>query len=82
MKATFTITLVHTHDYIGLSNMPVEKNKTRKDGLVETRFQKSVRMSSYLVTFIVCDFEHTFGTTGTNDTIKVSHKLIETIWTT
>ena len=72
MKATFTTTLVHRPDYIGLSNMPVKEETTQPNGLVKTLFQKTVPMSSYLVTFIVCDFNHTSGFTGTHNNITVS----------
>merc|ERR1712180_109033 len=43
---------IHT----ALSNMPVEKEQVRADGLIVTTFQESVKMSTYLVAFVVCDF--------------------------
>ncbi|KAF6020004.1 hypothetical protein EB796_021664 [Bugula neritina] len=54
LKATFTTTLIHKPDFTALSNMPVENAFQRPDQLNQTRFQKSVPMSTYLACFIVC----------------------------
>ncbi|XP_048581683.1 glutamyl aminopeptidase-like [Nematostella vectensis] len=76
MKATFTTTIVHEPDYTALTNMPEAINKTRSDGLIETRFMKSVPMSTYLLAFIVCDFKHTETITGEHNNVTLR------VWTT
>ncbi|XP_059170274.1 glutamyl aminopeptidase-like [Physella acuta] len=64
IKAEFTITLIHRPEYIALSNMPQDgqpRPVAMKPGLdlVASKFQRSVSMSTYLVCFIVCDFNYT-----------------------
>jgi len=56
MKATFRLHMVREGIHTALSNMPVEKEQVRADGLIVTTFQESVKMSTYLVAFVVCDF--------------------------
>nr|XP_042907730.1 uncharacterized protein LOC107439767 isoform X3 [Parasteatoda tepidariorum] len=59
-KTTFSVSLMHSPNYIALSNMPVQATKPRQNSsLVVTTFQKSVPMVTYLVCFIVCDFKST-----------------------
>ena len=56
-KSQFIVTLVHEKGYKALSNMPVERVIVREDdGFVESHFRESVKMSTYLLAFIVCDF--------------------------
>lgn len=57
-KSKFIVTLVHEKGYKALSNMPVEKVVKRDDGFVESHFEESVKMSTYLLAFIVCDFAY------------------------
>lgn len=57
-KAQFIVTLVHGKGYKALSNMPELKSVTRDDGFVESHFKESVKMSTYLLAFIVCDFAY------------------------
>ncbi|GFO02313.1 protease m1 Zinc metalloprotease [Plakobranchus ocellatus] len=69
IKAEYTITLIHKPSYIALSNMPQNRKTIPSSvipGLVSTKFQRSVKMSTYLVCYIVCDFEYreTFSKTG------------------
>ena len=69
-KAQFVITMVHDRNKNALSNMPLEKKTVRKDGLIESHFKRSVKMSTYLVAFIVSDFGFTETQTKTRG-IKV-----------
>ena len=57
-KSQFIVTLVHEKGYSALSNMPVEKVIARDDGFMESHFKESVKMSTYLLAFIVCDFAY------------------------
>ncbi|XP_076049754.1 glutamyl aminopeptidase-like [Oratosquilla oratoria] len=73
-KSTFTVTMVRpSAGYIALSNMPVQiqvEDRPAK-GLTEVVFQKSVPMVTYLVCFIVCDFESVHALTQGNKDFRV-----------
>ncbi|XP_039629261.1 endoplasmic reticulum aminopeptidase 1-like [Polypterus senegalus] len=56
MKALFSVTVVHSQQNYAISNMPMRTSLLRADGLVEDRFLHSLKMSSYLVAFVVSDF--------------------------
>ncbi|XP_015198916.2 endoplasmic reticulum aminopeptidase 1-like [Lepisosteus oculatus] len=56
MKAVFSIVVVRDYNNKAISNMPKVKTKPRADGLLEDHFLHSVRMSSYLVAFVISDF--------------------------
>ncbi|KAL5018116.1 hypothetical protein ScPMuIL_003838 [Solemya velum] len=59
IKAEYTVSLIHKPEYIALSNMP--NSTTEWPGntdLQTTQFERSVKMSTYLVCFIVCDFDY------------------------
>ncbi|ELU18860.1 hypothetical protein CAPTEDRAFT_133041, partial [Capitella teleta] len=72
LKANFTISLVHKSDLIGLSNMNLLFTELYGDsGLVIDHFAESVRMSTYLVAFVVCDFEKVTEQTKHNN-IKIN----------
>lgn len=62
LKATYKISLVHpnTNNYHALSNMDVNQTISNEPsaGLSTTVFNPSVKMSTYLVVFIVSDFEY------------------------
>ena len=49
-----------------MSNMPLESRDRRNDGLLESRFSPSVPMPTYLVAFILCDFEYRETKTKSN----------------
>jgi len=70
LKATFNITMVHPSEYKALSNMPVESNVTI-NGITTTKFGKTVKMSTYLVAFIVCDFAYKENITGIGHNITM-----------
>ncbi|XP_050068401.1 glutamyl aminopeptidase-like [Anopheles maculipalpis] len=60
LKAEYTIHMIHPSGdgYEALSNMNVSEivPNTPSDGLTTTTFERSVKMSTYLVVFIVSDF--------------------------
>ncbi|BFF91422.1 aminopeptidase N [Drosophila madeirensis] len=57
-RATFTITIHHDPSYTAISNMPEDAAGT-SSGV--TAFQTTPKMSTYLIAFIVSDFESTRG---------------------
>ncbi|XP_032873239.1 endoplasmic reticulum aminopeptidase 2-like isoform X2 [Amblyraja radiata] len=69
-KANFSIKIKREKQHISLSNMPIVKSVPTAGGLFEDHFDVSVRMSTYLVAFIVCDFKSVSAVTSTG--IKVS----------
>ena len=58
LKANFTIHMTHQSWYWTSSNMP-PTHRTEEDshGFVTTHFETSVKMSTYLVAFVVSEFE-------------------------
>ncbi|XP_069748190.1 endoplasmic reticulum aminopeptidase 1-like isoform X2 [Narcine bancroftii] len=69
-KAKFTIKIQREPRHITLSNMPIINSFVLPDGLIEDQFDVSVKMSTYLVAFIVADFK--WVTKETKRGIKVS----------
>ncbi|XP_058851581.1 aminopeptidase Ey-like [Acipenser ruthenus] len=60
MKARFNITLIHDPDRVALSNSPVQMTTQETLGgklMNITVFQPTAKMSTYLLAFIVSDFE-------------------------
>uniref|UniRef100_A0AAZ3R4K0 Aminopeptidase n=1 Tax=Oncorhynchus tshawytscha TaxID=74940 RepID=A0AAZ3R4K0_ONCTS len=87
-KANYSISIRRSRAHTALSNMPIEQTVVLDDGLMEDRFAVSVRMSSYLVAFIVCDFKSVSATTvsvyaapekwqHTHYALKAAVKLLE-----
>ncbi|KAJ0019205.1 hypothetical protein NQD34_006774 [Periophthalmus magnuspinnatus] len=62
-KANFTIQIVREPRHIAISNMPKIKTVELPGGLLEDHFDTTVKMSTYLVAYIVCDFLSVSGTT-------------------
>ncbi|XP_069483770.1 endoplasmic reticulum aminopeptidase 1 [Ambystoma mexicanum] len=56
-KANFSVKIWREPRHIALSNMPIVKSVNIADGLIEDNFAVSVKMSTYLVAFIVSDFK-------------------------
>ncbi len=52
-KATFAVTLIVDEGLTGLSNGALESTSRRPDGRLELRFAETMRMSTYLVAFVV-----------------------------
>ncbi|KAM9224187.1 aminopeptidase N [Leptosomus discolor] len=67
MKATFTVTLIHPSDYEAISNMPVRSTRQQDiDGKSWniTEFETTPKMSTYLLAFIVSQFDYVYNDTG------------------
>uniref|UniRef100_A0A4W3KAX3 Aminopeptidase n=1 Tax=Callorhinchus milii TaxID=7868 RepID=A0A4W3KAX3_CALMI len=77
-KANFSVKIRRGSQYIALSNMPMVKSLPIGEGLFEDHFAVSVRMSTYLVAFIVCDFKSVSAITSTG--IKVSIYAVPDKW--
>ncbi|XP_029428748.1 endoplasmic reticulum aminopeptidase 1 [Rhinatrema bivittatum] len=56
-KASFSIKIRREPRHLALSNMPIVKSVNLANGLIEDHFDVSVKMSTYLVAFIVSDFK-------------------------
>ncbi|XP_049625072.1 leucyl-cystinyl aminopeptidase [Suncus etruscus] len=57
-KATFVIKITREEQYTALSNMPKKSSVHVGDGLVQDEFHESVKMSTYLVAFIVGELKN------------------------
>lgn len=57
-KATFIIRIIREEQYTALSNMPKTSSVPVEDGLVQDEFSESVKMSTYLVAFIVGEMKN------------------------
>lgn len=66
LKATFSITLVIPEEWTGLSNMPVSKTQSLDGGLKQVWFEKTPKMSSYLVAWSCGEFEYIESFTANN----------------
>lgn len=69
-KANFTVRIRRGPEFISLSNMPLVSIRVVGGGVFEDQFAPSVRMSTYLVAFVVCDFKSV--TAATSSGIQVS----------
>ncbi|XP_064358974.1 endoplasmic reticulum aminopeptidase 1-like isoform X1 [Dromaius novaehollandiae] len=69
-KARFSIKIRREPKHLALSNMPIVKTVNIASWLVEDHFDTSVKMSTYLVAFIVSDFKSVSKIT--NHGIKIS----------
>ncbi|KAF1591604.1 Aminopeptidase Ey, partial [Eudyptes moseleyi] len=67
MKATFTVTLIHPSDHKAISNMPARSTWQQQiDGKSwnVTEFQTTPKMSTYLLAFIVSQFDYVHNNSG------------------
>jgi len=62
VKATFEITLTVPDSLVALSNMPVSSEK-RENGLKTVHFQVTPKMSTYLVAWVIGEFDFVEGKT-------------------
>ncbi|MBN3319735.1 ERAP2 aminopeptidase, partial [Atractosteus spatula] len=77
-KANYSIKIRRDDLHIALSNMPIERTVVLEGGLFEDHFEVSVRMSTYLVAFVVCDFKSVSGRTSSG--IEVSIFAVPDKW--
>lgn len=70
-KAHFSVRIRRSPEYISLSNMPVVQTVDINGGLLEDQFAESVKMSTYLVAFVVCDFKSVTATTSSGVQVSI-----------
>nr|XP_046243202.1 endoplasmic reticulum aminopeptidase 2 isoform X1 [Scatophagus argus]XP_046243203.1 endoplasmic reticulum aminopeptidase 2 isoform X1 [Scatophagus argus] len=70
-KSNFSIRIRRSPEYISLSNMPVVKTVEVNNGLLEDQFDASVKMSTYLVAFVICDFKSVTATTSSGVQVSI-----------
>uniref|UniRef100_T1E6L9 Aminopeptidase n=1 Tax=Crotalus horridus TaxID=35024 RepID=T1E6L9_CROHD len=63
LKATFSVKIRRNPKHLALSNMPLVKSININEWLIEDQFDISVKMSTYLVAFIISDFKSVTKTT-------------------
>ncbi|XP_004678178.1 PREDICTED: endoplasmic reticulum aminopeptidase 1 [Condylura cristata] len=56
-KASFSVKIRREPRHLAISNMPLVKSVTIAEGLIEDHFDVTVKMSTYLVAFIISDFK-------------------------
>ncbi|XP_064130337.1 endoplasmic reticulum aminopeptidase 1 isoform X1 [Loxodonta africana] len=57
LKASFSVKIRREPRHLAISNMPLVKSVTIAKGLIEDHFDVTVKMSTYLVAFIISDFK-------------------------
>ena len=73
-KAVFSITLVSDEKYLRVSNEKVLEENRLDNGRIETTFVDSMKMSTYLVAFVIGELEVTeIGSVG-NTQIRIIHR--------
>lgn len=69
-KATYDVTLIHDSKYSALSNADV-KLVTIIEDLTTTKFNRTPKMSTYLVAFIVGEFGYVEGYSKSNKRVRI-----------
>ncbi|XP_078360605.1 endoplasmic reticulum aminopeptidase 1-like [Oculina patagonica] len=73
MKAKFSIVIKREKRHVALSNMPLERTEGCNDTTKSCtdHFKQSVKMSTYLVAFVVCDFKNIKNQTKNGVQVRV-----------
>ncbi|XP_032239105.2 glutamyl aminopeptidase isoform X2 [Nematostella vectensis] len=72
LKAVFNMVIYRKAEHVSLSNMPIKETfKDKESGQVIDVFEPSVKMSTYLVAFVVCDFKSKEATTKRGTLVRV-----------
>ncbi|NWX85202.1 ERAP2 aminopeptidase, partial [Nothoprocta pentlandii] len=70
-KASYTIRIRREEQHVAISNMPKIKTLKLGSNLFEDHFAETVKMSTYLVAFIISDFQSISGTTSSGIVVSV-----------
>nr|CAH8833067.1 unnamed protein product [Trichobilharzia regenti] len=78
-KAVFQVTIIRHKDFYTLSNMPVNNTVALHADWRQDQFQPSVKMSSYLLAFVICQFHglRVVDSKGRNFTVWARPEKIE-----
>lgn len=71
LKANFSLSMVREERHVALFNMPLKSTSTYMHGLTLERFDTSLKMSTYLVAFVVSDFVNQTKYSATGILVRV-----------
>ena len=77
-QASFKLSMIREAGYKSLFNMPIEESKPYglpSQGLTRDNFVTSVNMSTYLVAFVVCDFDFKQNTTAKGTLVNICNTI-------
>ncbi|XP_014776693.1 uncharacterized protein LOC106873725 [Octopus bimaculoides] len=69
MKAKFNVKIVRKKHYKSISNTNVKSSVELEDDWIEDTYHTTPKMSTYLLAFIVCDFNYTSRMISSNKTL-------------
>ena len=70
-KATFDLRLVHEPGLTALGNTPIKSQEPADNGLTNTSFETSPKMSTYLLAFVLGEIQSVSGTTKSGVNVNV-----------
>lgn len=71
LKATFGITIIRSEKEMSLSNMPKKSTENREDGWKADVYKDTIKISTYLVAFMVGDFHNNENKRTENRTMSL-----------
>ncbi|BFZ22405.1 hypothetical protein BsWGS_25444 [Bradybaena similaris] len=71
LKAKFTMSLVRDQQHSTLFNMPLKRTAPYHGDLVVDEYEETVRMSTYLVAYVICDFKNISAVTKDGVEVRV-----------
>ncbi|CAG5120980.1 unnamed protein product, partial [Candidula unifasciata] len=71
LKAKFTMSLVRDQQHITLFNMPLKRTAPYHGDLVVDEYEETVRMSTYLVAYVISDFKNISATSKDGVEVRV-----------